>query len=152
MRKDARLERRLADVAALQKLKTNASRAEFGEAQLRRSSAETEFTLADRDFEGGMRTMEALLTADVLDFDRWRIGRAVVEELSTARDAAANKVSCREHEEADAQEAFGQEKARESHAGKMHRALVRRLEDRRDDKATLEANDLVVARKLARQS
>ncbi|WEK46120.1 MAG: hypothetical protein P0Y56_14010 [Candidatus Andeanibacterium colombiense] len=152
MRKQAGLVRRLADVAALQTLKADASRTELATARALRADAEQALAAADRGFAGGMREMESVLASEVLDFDRWRIGRALFEELAVARDAAADTVSRREETEEEAQTAVRRERAREEQAVGIHRKLARALADKRDEAATLEANGLATARRLMRQA
>jgi hypothetical protein len=152
MLKGVDLERRLNHVAALQALRATASRAYLAEAQAFR--AEAEIALADRDraLDTGAAEMDALLASDVLDFDRWRIGRVVLDDLGTARDAAAHQVSRCEHEEEDARSAFGRESARKDWSGALHRKLVRKLNERRDEAVTLEAGELAVVCKMVGQS
>ena len=148
MRKDADLERRLAHVAALHALKATAGRARLAHVRVARGEAEAGLAAGDSALEASRRALDALAASDVLDFDGWRIGCALVGDLGAARDAAADEVSRRRADETAAQVAVGQDRARQDRAEALHRTLARSLGDKRDDAASLEASALATLRKL----
>lgn len=147
MRKDVALKHRLAQVAALQTFNATASRADLATAQAARSEAETALAMSHAAFDAGVRRMDALLANEALDFDGWRIGRAMFDELAAKHDEAAMNLSHRENTVLDAHRAFETERARESQAKARHRRLARHLAQKRDEAETIEANAVAASRK-----
>jgi len=146
VRRSAKLSRQLAQIAALQALKQAGSRGELGEAKVAHAEAETALATSSEALDASARDLDAVLTYDVLDFDRWRIGRALLNDLENHRDAAAEKVVSRGNAVSNAQDAFGRECARTDRIHSVRRKFARLSTEKRDESATLEANELAALR------
>lgn len=142
MRSSRSLHHRLDRIATLQALRAMASRGELAEAQA--ETARSRNRLGQREDEVAAKETEvaAMQGAEALDFAGWRIALAVLAGLSSRRDAAAEALGeCEAHEEGR-REQWRQDHAREERAATLARKLARRLADKRDDGAVLEASSL----------
>ncbi len=148
MHRNRTLALRLGQVARLQSLKATASRARLADAQAARAGAEIALAGCERELETGARALDALLASETLDFDRWRIGRVLLGELAGARESNAAELALHESEEGERREEFHRERACEKRTEAMHRRIERKLGDKRDEAAILEANGLAVVRKM----
>lgn len=152
MRRDGNALHRLRTLGALQSLKEQASRADLVEARAahevaRNNLARHELALTEKADE-----VDTLMAQGVLDFDRWRIGLAVIGELATAQEMAANLTRASADEESLRQIEWHREEAVQRHLRLAGRKLARRLSEKADEAMTAEAVGLTSARTIGWQA
>ncbi len=142
MRNGRHLHYRISRIATLQTLKAMSSRGELAEAQAETTEARERLDQGQREVAAKEGEVEALLNAEALDFARWRIALAVLGDLSNYRDLAAETVHECDVREAERREQWRQDHVREERSTALLRKLTRRMADKRDDAAILEAASL----------
>ncbi len=139
MRSSRSLHHRLDRIAALQALRAMASRGELTEAQAQTAQSRDGLDQRKSEVAAKETQVTAMQGAEALDFAGWRIALAVLASLSARRDAAAETLDKCEAREEGWREQWRQDHAREERASTLARKLTRRLADKRDDAAVLEA-------------
>ncbi len=142
MRSSRSLHRRLDQIATLQTLRAMASRGELAEAQAQTAQSRDGLDRQECEVSAKETEVTAMLGAEALDFAGWRIALAVLTGLSAQRDAAAEVLGECEACEEERREQWRQDHARQERAATLTRRLARRLADKRDDAAVLEAAGL----------
>jgi hypothetical protein len=146
MRKDRPAFHRLRILGGLQTLKEQASRAELGQARSAHYKARDELDFAQQALTGKIAEVDSLMAADSLDFDRWRIGIAMLGDLATRQDAASDLVRLRRDAEDVARTDWHRQNTIVRNLRETSRQIMRRLADKADEAIAAEATDLLLAR------
>lgn len=146
MRKDGATLKRLRTLTALQSLVEQASRAQLSRARFAHGEACIALVQAEQAVGEKCAEVDRLMAADVLDFNQWRIGHAVLGNLAAEQATASGLV----RERAEVEDAARAEWHRNDTAiGRLRRTaskLARRLAERSDEAGTAETVDLLLAR------
>ncbi|KPL68264.1 hypothetical protein SZ64_09105 [Erythrobacter sp. SG61-1L] len=142
MRNSRHLHHRLDRIAVLQALKTLASRGELAEAQAATIEAQARLDDGQRNVAAKERKVHDMQAAEALDFAGWRVALAVLRDLSDRRDRAAGIARDCESREAAQREQWRRDHKREELATALLRKVGKRLADKNDEAAILEAASL----------
>lgn len=129
---------RLNRLADMQMLKALASASDYSAALAECQHARAALETCDANVQAQAVQIDAAMAGGAFDFERWRIGRAVLDALSAARDAAAEGAEMAAKRECSSRQEWHCEQQRERRLGEQCRAGAKRLEEKRDQAAMSE--------------